>query len=453
MPLQVTGRSPARTRLTGPVTEGAAPRVVRIPWTASRLAHPLTLAIVGVTLALAPPLLSTPFQRSRWGVPWYLTAGDYQLIALSGAVVLAGIVVGSSGRPKAGPVSFEVDVRRLRRATDILLGLFGVGYVVWAWSAYRHGFTVGLAVATLKGQEGANYVSRADLATVPGVSTLTEVGPVLVAALVLLWRCGVRRYAVLTTVIALSGARAIINSERLSMIEIGLPILLMVLMTRDRRETDAARRRPLVVATYLALPLAVFLLFVFTERSRSWNSHYSRLYPGSLVQFSLDRIWGYYSTAANNGAIYRDYRAPAAHFPDVTLQGLTNAPGVSEVIATAGLQLDKTQAWITTLSVYANPEFNNPSTFLPIIGEIGVLPALLLFAAWGLAIGLTYRQARGGSVGALVAAAGLSLGLLELARYPYYSSGRFVAGALAAVIVWHITRPPPLRGPRRESRP
>ena len=408
---------------------------------------------MGVTLALLPPLLSTPFQRSRWGVPWYLTVGDYQLIAVSGAAVLVGIVVGSSGRRSAGPVFFEVEVDRLRHATDILLGLFSVGYAVWVWSAHQHGFTVGVAVATLKGEAGANYVSRADLATVPGVSTLTEVGPVLVAALVLLWRCGVRRYAALATVIALSGGRAIINSERLSMIEIGLPILLMVLMTRDRRDTHATRRRPLLVAGYLAAPLAVLLLFVVTERSRTWNSHYSRLYPGSLVQFSVDRIWGYYATAANNGAIYHDYRAPAAHFPDLTLQGLTHAPGISELIGTVGFRADATHSWITTLSFYANPEFNNPSTFLPIIGEIGLLLALGLFTVWGLTMGLVYRQARGGSVGGLVAVAGLSLGLLELARYPYYSSGRFVPAALAAAIVWYATRPPPEDGPSRKPRP
>jgi hypothetical protein len=367
--------------------------------------------------------------------------------------VLAGIVVGSSRRRSTGPVYFDVDVRRLRRATDILLGLFGVGYVVWAWAAHRHGFSIGLAVATLKGEAGANYASRADLATVPGVSTLTEVGPVLVAALVLLWRCGVRRYAALATVIVLSGARAIVNSERLSMIEVGLPILLMVLMTRDRRETEVTRRRPLLVASYLAAPLALLTLFVFTERSRTWNSHYSRLYPGSLVQFSVDRIWGYYATAADNGAIYRSYRAPVAHFPDLTLQGLTHAPGLSGLIGTAGVRVDATHAWMTTLSFYGNPEFNNPSTFLPVIGEIGLLPALLLFAAWGLTMGLVHRQASLGSVGGLVAVAGLSLGLLELARYPYYSSGRFVPAALAAVIVWHATRTPAEVGPRREPRP
>jgi hypothetical protein len=57
------------------------------------------------------------------------------------------------------------------------------------------------------------------------------------------------------------------------MIEIGLPILLMVLMTRDRRDADATRRRPLLVASYLAAPLALLMLFVFTERSRTWKSH------------------------------------------------------------------------------------------------------------------------------------------------------------------------------------
>jgi hypothetical protein len=171
------------------------------------------------------------------------------------------------------------------------------------------------------------------------------------------------------------------------------------------------------------------------------------------VQFSVDRIWGYYSTAANNGAIYRAYRAPVAHFPDLTLQGLTHAPGLSGLIGTAGFRVDTTHSWMTTLSFYGNPEFNNPSAFLPVIGEIGLLSALLLFTGWGMAMGLVHRQASLGSVGGLVAVAGLSLGLLELARYPYYSSGRFVPAALAAVIVWQTTRSPAEGGPRREPGP
>jgi hypothetical protein len=449
MSFQVPTRSRARTTPATHATEPAR-GIVRVPWAASRLAHPLTLAVVGVTLALLPPLLSTPYQRTQWGVPWYLTMGDYQLIALGGAVLLLGIVVGSVGAGPSGTVFFDVDVPRLRRATNILLALFGIGYVVWAWSAHRHGFTVSLALATLKGTAGANYASRADLATVPGVSTLTEVGPVLVAALILLWRCGVRRYSVLTLVIALSALRAILNSERLSMLEIALPIMLMILMTRDRRETDLTRRRPMLVVGFFTAPLAVLLLFVVTERSRSWNSHYSRLYPGSLVQFSLDRIWGYYATAADNGAVYRDYRAPALHLPELTLQALTHAPGVSELIRVVGVPVDTTQGWSQALAFYANPEFNNPSSFLPIIGEIGLPLALCLFASWGLLMGALHKHARSGSVGALVAVAGLSLGLLELARYPYYSSGRFVPAALAAVIVWQTVRSSPPNRTRKK---
>jgi hypothetical protein len=378
-------------------------------------------------------------------VPWYLKSGDYQLIALSGLVVLVAIVVAGSGDRDDGPGYLTVDVPRLVRATDVLLALFGLGYVVWAWSAHRHGFTVGLALRTLRGATGANYASRADLATVPGLSTLTEVAPILVAALILLWRCGVRRYVALTVVTVLTAVRVVLNSERLSIIEIALPVLLMILLTRDRREVDTTRRRPWLVAAYLGTPAIVVSLFAVTERSRTWNSHYARLYPGNLIQFSMDRIWAYYATATDNGAVYRDYRAPALHFPDLTLQALTHAPVVSELLKvigwTGGLSQ---QPWSGTLALYANPEFNNPSTFLPVIGEIGLPLALALFATWGLLMGLLYRQARHGSVGGLVGVAGLSLGLLELARYPYYSSGRVVPAVLALVIVWRAAERPPL---------
>jgi hypothetical protein len=448
MPSQVHARS-----LTRAVRSGThdAPDVVRIPWSGSRLAHPVTLASIGLFLALVPPLASTPVQHSRWQVSWYLTSGDYRLIVISGAVVLIGLMVGVTGGRDRGPVHFDVDVRALLRATNILTGLFVAGYAAWAWSASRHGFSIGLALATLRGDAGANYQSRADLATVPGLSTLTEVGPVLVAALVLLWRCGVRRYAVLTLVLALSCVRVVLNSERLSIIEVALPIMLVIVMTRHPRTGATARSRPWLVAGYLAAPVLILALFAVTERSRTWNSHYSRTYPGHLIQFSVDRIWGYYATAANNGAVYRHFRAPTLHFPDLTLQALTNAPILNELIKVFGGSADATQPWKDTLAFYANPEFNNPSTFLPIIGEIGAPLAVCLFASWGLVMGALYQHARAGSVGALVAVAGLSLGLLELARYPYYSSGRFVPAVVAAVIVWQIACPSPENGSRKKS--
>lgn len=441
MPSQVSARSLPRVQQTTGATDEASP-ITRVSLSASRLAHPLTLAAVGLFLALVPPLLSTPFQRDRWGVHWYLTSDDYQLVALSGAAVLIGIVVGTAGRRADARGYVDVDVPRLVRATSGLAVLFGIGYVVWTWSAGRHGYSVGLALETLRGHAGANYASRADLATVPGLSTLSEVGPVLVAALILLWRCGVRRYGLLGVVVVLSALRAVLNSERLSMIEIALPMLLMVLMTRDGGEVVAKRRRPLLVAGYLGAPVLVLLLFAVTERSRTWNSHYARLYPGNLLQFSIDRIWAYYATAANNGAVYRDFRAPSLHFPDLTLQAVTHAPGLSELLTLAGWPVGGTQPWKDTLAFYANPEFNNPSSFLPVIGEIGAPLALCLFASWGLLMGLLYRYARQGSVGAMVAVSGFSLALLELARYPYLSSGRFLPAAMAAVVVWRATRPP-----------
>lgn len=449
MPSQVHGRSLTRTVQGG---TSDAPDVVRIPWSGSRLAHPVTLASMGLFLALVPPLVSTPVQHSRWQVSWYLTSADYRLIAMSGVVVLIGLLVGVTGERDRGPVHFDVDVRALLRATNILTGLFVAGYVAWAWSASRHGFTIDLALATLRGAAGASYQSRAELATVPGLSTLTEVGPVLVGALVLLWRCGVRRYATLALVLALSCLRVVLNSERLSIIEVAIPIMLVIVMTRQPRAGATPWRRPWLVAGYLAAPVLILALFAVTERSRTWNSHYSRIYPGHLIQFSLDRIWGYYATAANNGAVYRDFRAPTLHFPDLTLQALTNAPIVGELIKAFGGSADATHPWNGTLAFYANPEFNNPSTFLPIIGEIGVPLALCLFGSWGLLVGTLYKHARSGSVAALVAVAGLSLGLLELARYPYYSSGRFVPAAVAAVIVWQIACPSPRNGSRKKSR-
>src|SRR4051794_22845676 len=119
MPSQVSQRSRVRVEKPARVADPHS-GVTHIPWSASRLAHPLTLAAIGLFLALVPPLLSTPAQRSRWRVHWYLTTGDYQLIAVSGAAVLLGILVGVSGRRVTDVGSLDVDVPRLLRATNVL---------------------------------------------------------------------------------------------------------------------------------------------------------------------------------------------------------------------------------------------------------------------------------------------------------------------------------------------
>ncbi len=176
-------------------------------------------------------------------------------------------------------------------------------------------------------------------------------------------------------------------------------------------------------------------LFAITERGRSWSSFYEGRYQGGLLSFSMDRVWAYYATATNNGVIYREFHAPEIHFPERTLSMITNAPGLGDILAGIGLVGPGDVAWQATLAYYGNPEFTNPGAILPILAEVGVGGAVLVFFAWGFAIGKLFAAGLGGSVAALCGYAGLCVGLLELARFPFFTSGRLVPGILAIAII------------------
>lgn len=416
--------------------------VVEVRLSASRLAHPTVFALVGVFLATVPALISTTSQHARWGVAWWMTPADWTWTVVAATCVLLGTVVGA-GRRRSKSIALRVDVSALDRAANILIVVCLLGYVAWTWSAFRHGLSTSMLLSALKGVPGANYAARDVMVTVPGLSTLTEVAPVLVAVLTLLWRCGRKRRVTLLAVVGITVVRMIVNSERLSIIEVLLPILLVLTLVRPRQNQLAkprARSSIRLVLTYLVTPAALLGLFALTERSRSWTSHYESHYSGGLFSFSFDRIWAYYATATNNGAVYEHFLAPVERFPDLTLTSLTHAPGVGELLGTLGFAPDSTAAWAQTLTDYANPALNNTSSFLPIIGEIGVPLALLLFLGWGLMLGRIYRSAQVGRTAAIMAYAGMALGLLELARYPFYSSGRFIPAVVAALLVRHVLR-------------
>lgn len=408
---------------------------------------PTTLTVVGATLAILPAILSTPSQHARWGVLWYVSFADYVALIASAVAVLVGVRVGqwrdptaSAKRPEGQRDVLVVPVEQLQHAVSVLLVFCFVGYGVWLASAIRNGLTLGLAVGVMRGDPGASELARQTLVTVPGLSTLTEVGPVVVAGLMLLWRLGYRRHTAMTTVLGLAFIRGFLNSERLAVVEVLLPVLAVALLTAPSIRPAARVRKASrwARAAYLAAPILLIAYFAITERNRSWSSYYSSRFDGGLMAFSVDRIWAYYATATNNGVIYATYHAPTLQMPELTLAAVLRAPVIGDVLTLSGVASMSSQSWADTLSAYANPEFNNTSAFLPIVGELGLVPALVIFFIWGVLIGRLYSNFRRGSLVALCGYAAVGVGLLELARYPYFMSTRVVPVVLALWILRRI---------------
>lgn len=409
------------------------------PW----FVRPLSLLWVGLALAIIPAATSNSIQHANWDITWYVSTRDYVLVLFSGTMIGAGILL-TSGRP--APLHDRLAIAKesrkaLSHACNLLLVLLCIGYAVWTASAVVHGLTLKLAVSLFLGNDGeANFALRNALVTVPGISTLTEVGPVLLSALVVLWKLGIHRPRAITLILVLATVRAFLNSERLSLIEVVVPLVLMIgLLVSDTHDPSVRRARRRVLGMIAVLPVLIFGFFIVTEQLRSWG-HYEDIYSGSIISFSADRIWAYYATALNNGVIYRQFFAPILPYPAQTLALLTNAPIIGEFISQIGIP--SVPLWSSALTQYGNPEFNNQSGLLPIIGEVGIVPAVFLFLLWGVGIGTLYRLGTRGNVAALCGYAGMAMGLIELARYPYYLSGRMVPGLIAILILFLFLRNP-----------
>ncbi|MEQ6901068.1 hypothetical protein [Nocardioides sp. YIM 152588] len=400
----------------------------------------MSLLFIGLILAVAPALVSTPEQHESWGVQWHFGSADLAISLLGAACIALGIGISnadSGGRPVA--VELSVDVDRLVRASNFLFGLVLVGYATWLVSAVTHGLTPDIAYSALMGESGASYRARAVLVTVPGLSTLTEMAPSLAVCLVILWRCGRRRAVMVSAVLTLSILRAFLNSERLSLITVVVPVVavaLLVNVSRGGSESFVRGGNRWAKAVYLLAPMLMLLLFAITERGRSWSSHYASRTEGGLMWFAYDRILGYYATAANNGAILRD-SGSLGGWP-LSTQFLSDAPGFGHLFSIY-TPAEYHAWWVALLSTTGNPEFNNPSGIVPIFVELGPM-AVILWALWGVLAGGLYRSCRRASVAGIVGYCSLCVGLVELGRIPYFTSGRFVVNVLAIVIVYLVYR-------------
>jgi hypothetical protein len=259
--------------------------------------------------------------------------------------------------------------------------------------------------------------------TVPGVTTLTQVGILYVTAESLLWvwkgsnrRSALMRFAAIALLAAL---RSTLLSERLALVEIVVPVMVVFVTTSQL----SARHKNLVQVTPIFLGLVVCVLFTLGEYFRSW-SFYRPLYHGPYLQFAAERFMGYYTTAVNNAAVVYHYEPlhPLRH----TFTALFEFPILGSFVS-AGYAGVFGDSYLDPflLEKYANPEFNNiPMTGL-LVNEFSVfLAPAAAFVLGVLSVSLYRSFLRGRLIGVLVYP-GWYVGILEIPRIYYWPGVRY----------------------------
>jgi hypothetical protein len=357
---------------------------------------------------------------------------------LIGLVIYVAFIAGSFFAVSTGMRSQERDVLLYcRRLVWPLFALTIFGYIVWYASAVlRTGDTTAFTSAVT--EAGFQHTKFELFETIPGITTISQLGILYVTVEALLWLQGGadRRLALMrfAAVASCAFARGIVISERLSIIEIAIPVAVVFLTHSQWPRAN----RLLVALAPLWGVLAVFALFAFGEYFRSW-SFYQAIYTGSYLQFAAERILGYYATAINNAAIYY-YHHPVEPLR-FTLTSLFEFPIVGEVINTeyeaifgSGVAVYAVnQGVYEFLRAYTNAEFNNLAPIGALLTDFSIFLAPVAAFFIGLISFSLYRSmARGRLVGVILYPSWF-IGLLEISRLYYWPNQRYFPTLIVAV--------------------
>lgn len=385
------------------------------------------------TLLLMSPLvmyaLSTGSdQYSVWRVQKYFDVDiaiiiSFGVIALVTGVMIA-VAVGRRGRVSSFSISPDVAVT-LDRLSRVGFGLVVFSYICWIALAIRGGLSLQHVIGVVDLERGAVSRLKDVSSPVGGLTTFTQLGSVVVVLEVLLLRVGLRKHRMLIVVVVLLATmRALFYGERLSLIEVVLPLIITCILipkNGGRKWSDRLGR----YAPVMAIP-ALWTLFAFFEYSRSWLA-YRNSFNGTYPEFVTQRLVGYYVTALNNSALFIEKMPLYGKSMFYSFSGIWDAPGASLIIGVPRIGDVSNRAWWrSTLTSGGNPEFNNPGSFGVTFAELGWIGNFAFWLPMGIILGLIFNSLRRGRIVGIVALPCVYVGLIEMPRIIYWTQGRFV---------------------------
>jgi hypothetical protein len=434
-------RKPVSSRARGETGAYFLAGSLRFTWSPVGLILLIPVLGFAATLLLPPDLFQT-----LWGQPYFLT---WQGLLYSGS--LLGVLLGlSSLMTWRSPRSFEVMVsatlvRKLETAAKFFSAVSIAAYLIWLALGLFRGLSVGLLVSFFAGSDGAIWVlKRTVFAPVSGLTTWVELAVIAVPLLIICGKVTGRwRVGQIGLLVCFTFAKSLLASERLALIEL-LVASAITLLTLSPAKTAWLGRGWGFVVTFLVLWVGNIAFFAVTEANRSWI-YYSRIYPGSLFDFSFYRVLGYYVTALNNGSLFWTANDSQLNLPFVW-NWLELIPGVSAFVAPVDTH------FYSVLFTDSNPEFNNVSGLLvPGIG-LGYFPGAVVLVITVLAVVYAATLASRGNLVALVVYACSATGILELVRHFYLGETRFFAifVGLGGLILYMSNTRKSSRGPQRQ---
>ena len=422
---------------------GTSPDLQQVWWLNPAFAFGVPLIIAGL---IAYETSSTSYLRF-WRTPKYFDLPSFGLLIAAVAVFLCGCLLGTARRAGRDHIpakdwTLAVPWPQVRLLFRLGFVLTVVGYLIWFVIGIKNGLNLHAILDIVHGAKDAKYNLRDEyFPTIPGVTTTTQFGLAVVVLGVPLgvatgWR-GVRWRCVVLLFLAF--ARALLNSERLALIELLVPFIVSFIWLRPAKTRWGRvliRFAPVVGATLL------YLFFAASEYFRSWSNFYAAQ-ESDFWSFIGLRLMGYYATALNNGALAWRANGPLSlHLPPATIAFFWHFPIIKDAIPVVfpsmGFPSFPTkfpdQHYVDLLVTSANLEFNNPSgIYMPFV-DCGVSGGLLYWLLCGLLCGYLYKEFKQRHVAGIFLYPALFISLIEAARVLYWGDGRFFPGIFLLVM-------------------
>jgi hypothetical protein len=422
-----------------------------------------------VPIGIAAYLIDESFYRSFWRTPKFFDMNALLATLACLAVFSFGAVVSNRQLARIDPRGTGTNAETLadRLPRSALLTLFRIafwltllGYGLWIGLAIQRGITPDVVLRVAAGEKGAMYEARFNyLPTVGGVTTMAEFG--IAAAIfgalygsihgwvAVRWKLGV--------LFLLALVRALVNSERLALIELGVPFVIACLpfwLSVSSTGSWWSRQRariPWRVAPVIGAS-SLWLLFTTFEYFRSWKNYYSGGDLG-LWAFGTVRLLGYYVTSFNNGAFLLS-RLDPLNAPYYMLHFLwlfpLSSPVVQRLFPNPLLETAERWFYFPFLEGGANVEFNNADGVLSPLMDYGIAAGLIYWLLAGVVCGLLYELYRRKEAVGLLIYPLIFLGLIEAPLVLYWAEGRTVPSLAMLALAPLVFR---IRGGARRRSP
>ncbi|WP_231748663.1 O-antigen polymerase [Mycobacterium sp. M26] len=405
--------------------------------------------VVALASMLPTALIGDAAFRSLWRTPKSITPETLLLFACGALALSFGALVAMASaqqRPRTvrWPALEGKSLELMRKASTVLTGLTVFGYAGFGFLILRSGLSLSQLIA---GPYADGPPVRDTIGTVPGVTTLTQCGmaAVVVSSILLTQQFSRGELLKIIVVIGLSLPRSFLFSERLAVLEVVVPVFVILCAWLSLH--PGPRRMAAQLAPVIGFPLVIVVFGVF-EYFRSWSYFRTRT-NASFVEFTLERLAGYYTTALNNGHLVYQHLDWPGRWPYDTLEAFWVAPGVEQIglytrLTGHELPYSGKSTAVTpltdVLNQYANPEFNNPSGYVAAFIDYGAVGGLIFLFGIGLLAGFLYRGFCSAKPFGLLLYPIIFIGLLELPRYMYWSQGRTTYTLLALIILAVLLR-------------